>query len=57
MAYVITTPRPWFIAKLKKYFASEDLVTGFTTAGGTAIPAGSVQEVLETIADLADPGT
>lgn len=55
MAYEIVSNRPWFVAKLRKYFASEDLIEGFTTAGSTAIPGGTVQEVLEAIADLADP--
>ncbi len=51
----IVSPIPYFVAKLRKAFAEEDLIEGFTTAGGTAIPAGTLQETLEAIADLADP--
>lgn len=31
-------------------------VAGFTTAGGTAVSGGTAQEVIEAVADLADPG-
>lgn len=35
--------------------ASAVQVEGFTTAGGTDVSAGSAQEVIEAVADLADP--
>jgi|SRR5690606_26582033 len=37
--------------------AADVTVAGFTTAGGTPVAAGSAQEVIEAVADLADPGT
>lgn len=55
MAIRIASPIPYFVAKLRKALAEEDLIEGFTTAGSTAISGGTVQEVLEAIADLADP--
>lgn len=48
-------PRPYFAAKLKKAVADDTVVESITTAGGTTIPAGTIQEVLQAIADLADP--
>jgi hypothetical protein len=55
MAYEIKGKRPWFAAKLKKAVAEDDVVAAITTAGETTIPAGTLQEVLQAIADLADP--
>lgn len=52
---VIRGPRPYFAAKLKKAVAEDDVVASITTANGTVIPAGTLQEVLQAIADLADP--
>lgn len=53
---VIRGPRPYFAAKLKKAIAEDEIVPAITTAGDTVIPAGTLMEVLQAIADLADPG-
>ena len=52
----IDKPRPYFDAKLRYAVANADVVEAITTAGDTTIPAGTLQEVLQAIADLADPG-
>lgn len=45
----------YFVEKLAKAVAENDVVESITTAGGTVIPAGTIQEVLQAIADLANP--
>lgn len=55
MAYEIVGKRPWFAAKLRKAVVEDEVVPAITTAGGTTIPAGTLEEVLQAIADLADP--
>ena len=52
----ITGTRPWFAAKLANAVTTEDVVPEITTAGSTVIPAGTLLEVLQAIADLANPG-
>lgn len=46
MAYTISDPRPWFQAKLRAFFGSEDLVA----AGDDGLAAGTVQEALQALA-------
>lgn len=58
MAYepTVTGARPWFAAKLRNAVAADDVIEGFVTAGESTVAGGTIQEVLEAIADLADPG-
>ena len=56
MAFTITGNRPWFAAKLANAVTTDDVIPAITTAGETEIPAGTLLEVLQAIADLADPG-
>lgn len=49
-------PRPYFAAKLKKAVADDTVVEAITAAGGTlTIPAGTIQEVLQALADAINP--
>ena len=58
MAHEIRGKRPWFAAKLKKAVAEDDVVPAITAVGETlVIPAGTLQEVLQALADAIDPGT
>lgn len=46
MAKVIVSPRPWFVAKLQKYFGTVPLVE----AGDDGLATGTVQEALQALA-------
>jgi hypothetical protein len=52
----ITDPRPWFAAKLAAAMESDVVVPAITTAGDTTLPAATLYDMLQAIADLADPG-
>lgn len=53
---VIHGPRPYFAAKLKKAVAEDTVVEAIEGAGATlSIPAGTLQEVLQALADAIDP--
>jgi len=43
------------IEEIAQYAAGSIQVGAITTAGGTVIPAGTLQETLQAIADLANP--
>lgn len=59
MAKVILSDRPWFRAKLEKFFENAEVITTAIVSAGSSItiPAGStVAEALKILADKIDPG-
>lgn len=57
MAYnpEVSDARPWFAAKLRQALTNDDVVPAIMSEGGTTIPAGTLLETLQALADLADP--